>query len=121
MESLEAIKPTVQREHESLLTAMSQRSRVPESPGRAEQLQAQERGSQIDRAATEKVVERIQQYVTSMAVKLNFEVHDETGVVMVRVIKQETGEVIREIPPMQILDLSARIDEMIGALFDART
>ena len=76
---------------------------------------------QIDRATAEKIAEAIKHFVSSMDVKLNFQIHDDTGTIMVRVINEETGEVVREIPPSQILDLAARIDKMIGALFDART
>ena len=76
---------------------------------------------QLDRATAEKITEAIQQFVSSMDVKLNFQIHDGTGTIMVRVINEETGDLIREIPPSQILDLAARIDQMIGALFETRT
>ena len=76
---------------------------------------------EVDRATAEKISEAIQQFVSSMDVKLSFQVHDDTGAIMVKVINQETGEVIREIPPSRVLDLAAKIDKMIGALFDART
>jgi len=36
---------------------------------------------------------------------------------MVTVREESTGEVIREIPPSEMLDLAARIDEMVGLLF----
>ncbi|MBE9523215.1 MAG: flagellar protein FlaG, partial [Proteobacteria bacterium] len=40
--------------------------------------------------------------------------------IMVTVREQSTGEVIREIPPSEILDLAARLGEMVGLLFDRR-
>ena len=53
-------------------------------------------------------------------VDLQFTVHEASGDVMVTVREQSTGDVIREIPPSEILDLAARLGEMVGLLFDRR-
>jgi flagellar protein FlaG len=37
---------------------------------------------------------------------------------MVKVVNKDTGNLIREIPPKEVLDLAAKLDEMIGILFD---
>ncbi|UCH01215.1 MAG: flagellar protein FlaG, partial [Deltaproteobacteria bacterium] len=37
-----------------------------------------------------------------------------------RVMEGSTGEVIREIPPVEILNLAAKLDEMVGLIFDQR-
>ena len=50
-------------------------------------------------------------------VDLQFSVHEDSGEIMVTVREESTGEVIREIPPSEMLDLAARIDEMVGLLF----
>jgi len=34
------------------------------------------------------------------------------------VVDKETGEMIREVPPQQVLDLMAKIEELMGILFD---
>jgi len=47
-------------------------------------------------------------------------VHQASGVVMVTVTDESTGEVIREIPPSEVLDLAARLEEMVGLLFDQK-
>lgn len=52
--------------------------------------------------------------------QLAFSIHEDTGRTIVRVIDRDTDEVIREIPPEEILDLVARINEMIGLLLDER-
>jgi flagellar protein FlaG len=51
-------------------------------------------------------------------VDLQFSVHEASGEIMVRVLKESTGEVIREIPPSEMLDLAARLGEMVETLFD---
>lgn len=53
-------------------------------------------------------------------VNLQFAVQGESGQVMVIVSDETTGEVIREIPPHEVLDLASRLEEMIGLLFDER-
>ena len=50
--------------------------------------------------------------------RLRFRVHEDTERLMVQVIDAETDEVIREIPPSEVLDLVARIHEMIGLFID---
>ncbi|HHU83268.1 MAG TPA: flagellar protein FlaG [Firmicutes bacterium] len=55
--------------------------------------------------------------------RLRFEVHDETERIMVKILEKRvdnTDEVIREIPPERVLDMLARIEEMIGLLIDER-
>lgn len=51
---------------------------------------------------------------------LRISIHEPTGRIAVKVINGDTGELVREIPPEQILNLAAKIDEMIGILFDRK-
>lgn len=53
---------------------------------------------------------------------LEFNLHEDSGRYHVKVVDNESGKVIREIPPENMLELSAKIkemlDEMIGLLVD---
>ncbi len=51
-------------------------------------------------------------------VGLTFSLHEKTGRTIVKVINKESKEVIREIPSEEILNLVAKLDEMMGILFD---
>jgi len=51
-------------------------------------------------------------------VGLEFSMHDESGRIMIKVVEKDTGDLIREIPPEEILDLVARMGDMLGILFD---
>lgn len=53
-------------------------------------------------------------------IDLHFSIHSASGNVMVIVTDGNTGKVIREIPPSEILDLSARLEEMIGLVYDQK-
>ena len=50
--------------------------------------------------------------------KLSFELHDKTETIMTQIIDIKTKEVIKEMPPEEMLDLSARIHEMVGLIID---
>ena len=53
-------------------------------------------------------------------VNLQFSVHEATGRTVVKVTDQESGKLIIEIPPEQVLELAVKIEEMIGLLFDKK-
>ncbi len=52
--------------------------------------------------------------------QLSFTFHKETKSLVVKVIDPDTNKVIREIPPEELLDLAARIQEMLGLLIDKK-
>ena len=51
-------------------------------------------------------------------VNLDFSVHQASGQIMVTVTDQDTGKLIREIPPREMLNLTTKLEEMIGIIFD---
>ena len=53
-------------------------------------------------------------------VALDFTVHEASGKIIIKVTDASTGQVIREVPPSEVLDLAARLDEMLGLIFDQK-
>jgi len=51
------------------------------------------------------------------ATKVSFYVDEETGRSVVRVLNKETGEVIRQVPPEELLTLVARMRQLSGLIF----
>lgn len=51
---------------------------------------------------------------------LDFSVHEKTDRIVVRITDQETGDVIREIPSEEFLNLAAKLQEMVGLMFDMK-
>ncbi len=51
---------------------------------------------------------------------LSFKLHDDTNRLMVQVIDVESQEIIKEMPPEEMLDLAAKIHEMVGLLIDEK-
>ena len=66
----------------------------------------------------QEVLEVVQEHFQVRDIGLEFAVHEGTGRVKVTVLDKETGEMIREVPPQQILNLMAKIEEMMGILYD---
>jgi len=57
-------------------------------------------------------IEEIQQFNQSIDRSLQFEVDEELGVTIVRVIDKETDELIRQFPPEELINLSRRLKEL---------
>lgn len=53
-------------------------------------------------------------------IDLSFSVHKASGKIIVTVINENTGEVIREIPSSELLDLAAKLEETIGLMLDKK-
>lgn len=51
---------------------------------------------------------------------LRFSVHEQTDQVMVKITNPDSGEVIREIPSQEFLDLAAKFEKMVGLMFDMK-
>ncbi|MDY6842959.1 MAG: flagellar protein FlaG [Thermodesulfobacteriota bacterium] len=66
----------------------------------------------------EHVTKGINEFMNKTERHLSFHIHKETGKLTVQVIRSETGEIIREVPPGELLDIAARIQENLGVLFD---
>jgi flagellar protein FlaG len=68
----------------------------------------------------EKAAEGVNAFLKSNGNHIQFAVHAKTNRMMVEVIDDQTQEVIRTIPSKDVLDLAAKIDEMVGLLLDKK-
>jgi flagellar protein FlaG len=102
--------------------SMTAQARLPSGEGTAK------RNNDVKEEAEERNSSRLAELVVSVQknlklihdVDLQFSVHEASGEIMVTVSDQSTGEVIREIPPSEILNLSARLEQMVGLIFDQK-
>ena len=69
-------------------------------------------------ARTERIAQAMDNYVQSIKRDLKIQVHNPTGDIMVKVISKKDGKIIREIPSEELLDLAAKMEEMIGVLYN---
>jgi flagellar protein FlaG len=54
----------------------------------------------------------------SMNQSLSFRVHEASGELMVQIVDRNTGEVLREAPPAEFLDLAVRLHGMVEFFLD---
>lgn len=75
---------------------------------------------ELNKTDVANAVETINNAIEHVKRALRFSIHEETERIVVRVVDLATDEVIKEIPPEEVLDTVARIREMIGLLIDER-
>ncbi len=83
-------------------------------PGRAEPTM---QGSGHLPSAAE-VVSELNDVAKVLQTNLQFSVDEETKRIVVKVLDADTQKVIRQIPPEDVMKMSARIQELLGLLFD---
>ena len=72
----------------------------------------------VQKDKIERVAEAMQNYVKSIRTDLKIKVDNDTGVIVVKVISEDDGRVIREIPPEEVLELAAKVEELIGVFLN---
>jgi flagellar protein FlaG len=70
------------------------------------------------RSEVQRLVDELNSGLEQLNQKLGFRVHDGTGQIMVQIVDRGSGEVLRESPPREFLDLAARMKEMVGLFLD---
>jgi len=70
--------------------------------------------------AVEQAAAGVNAFLKSSGSHVQFAYHQEAKRMMVEVIDDRTQEVIRTIPTRELLDLAAKIGEMVGVLLDKK-
>jgi len=70
----------------------------------------------IERATLEQAVAKVSEDIQGHDTNLKFEIDDTTDRVIVKVIATDSGKVIRELPPKEVIDLEKFFDKSKGVL-----
>jgi flagellar protein FlaG len=70
----------------------------------------------IDRATLEQAVAKVSEDIHAHDTNLKFEIDDSTDRVIVKVIEKDSGEVIRQFPPKEVLELAKFFNSSKGLL-----
>ena len=73
------------------------------------------------RQPAEEILNRIKEITEGGTYSIRFEKDRATEMMVVRLVDQETGEVKRQIPPEEILQLNERLDEWRGNIVDTES
>jgi flagellar protein FlaG len=72
--------------------------------------------NEINRDQLESAVDISNKAMEVSNFSLKFKIHEDSGRVQVKVVDTETKEVIREVPPEQMLEIAAQISDMLKNL-----
>ena len=78
--------------------------------------QADSHSANIEPAELEKAVEKVREVFQKVEPRLQFEVDPDLHRVIVKIMNGESGEVIRQIPPQEVLDLARNFQASTGLL-----
>lgn len=73
-----------------------------------------------DPAVVKKAAEQINEFMRSSSRNLQFSVDKGTGRIIVKVVDQESGEVIRQIPPEETLAIAKNLDMPQGMIIRSK-
>jgi flagellar protein FlaG len=77
-----------------------------------------EHDKKAEKAEVEKAIDRALDVAKYFNREIHFEVEEELNIMVVKVIDSETEEVIRQIPPEEMVELSKNADDLKGLLID---
>jgi flagellar protein FlaG len=67
-----------------------------------------------------KAVDKLNKFLEGEKVHAEYAVHEKLGDVMIKIIDNNTKEIILEVPPKKILDMIAKMMETVGILIDRK-
>ncbi len=77
-------------------------------------IQAEEK--EPDQASIRQAVDRINEVVQSLTSNLEFSVDEDTGINVIKVVDNETGDVIRQIPSKEVLAIAQSLSQLQGLM-----
>jgi len=72
------------------------------------------------REAVQEAAKRIEEFVQSVGRSLSFTVDSSTGRSILRVVDPQSGEVVRQLPPEEVLRVARAVEFMQGVLINQR-
>ena len=131
MESIDSIKPIEAQDPQMLVDAERNKQtdlakqQIMEDREEKDSSSSEKKRDENEQAVTlEKedvvaIASTIDSYLKSIQTDLEIDVHEDSGRVMAKIIRKDSGELIKEIPPEKLLDVAAKMKEIVGVLFDA--
>ena len=73
---------------------------------------ADKKPAEIDPKTLDQAVEKADQYFSQQKPALSFKTHQDTGRTIIQVTDRETGELIRQIPSEEMIELAEKLKDM---------
>jgi flagellar protein FlaG len=94
---------------------------APRPAGGATQAESPPESSRLDRKAIEQAVAKVQETLGQLNTSLKIQIEPDTDRVVVKILNDQSGEIIRQIPSQEMVELAKRLDAMQGILLTKRT
>ncbi|WP_250278533.1 flagellar protein FlaG [[Clostridium] colinum] len=75
----------------------------------------------ISKERLDKLVDELNEKFKLVNKEFSYDIHEKTNRVIVKIKDSESGDVIRELPSEESLDLAAKIKEMVGLIIDKKS
>jgi len=70
----------------------------------------------LDRRTVEEAVQKVQKTVAAFNSALQFQIDEDTEKLVIKIVDTNTKEVIKQIPPQEVLDIAKALDKLQGLL-----
>lgn len=74
----------------------------------------------VDEKEVKGAIDKLNKFLEDNKTHAEYEIHDEFKDVMIKVVDDNTGKVVLEVPPKKILDMVASMMKMVGLLVDKK-
>ncbi len=81
------------------------------------QSQTEIHSKKIEKDKLKEVTESFQKFLNQFNLDAKIVYEKEYNTLVVQVFRKDTGELIRQIPPQELLEISKRLQELVGILF----
>lgn len=92
----------------------------PQSPNEALRNDQRKKPTDLTENQAAKMTDEMNQFMAKLNTDIQFTVHEKTNRLMLQVVDKKNGEVLKEIPSQEMLDLIARISDYVGVLLDKK-
>lgn len=76
--------------------------------------------NKVDESKVKKAVEKVNKLLDESSTHVEYEVHEKFKDIIVKIVDNDTKQVIQELPPKKLLDMVAKLCEMAGLLVDKK-
>ena len=109
-------EPKVQRVED---TSDTQKLKFNQAEEQEDPLKAREEGQEpMDEKTVSYMMEELNELMSKINCNLEFQYHKEVNMMSVRMLDKKTHEVIKEVPPEEMLEQMAKAREWLGAFLD---
>ena len=88
---------------------------APSAPARTDE-SASASGQPVDAGELASAIEKVQDFTKTLANELKFNIDEDSGQMVVKIVDSATDEVIRQIPSEEMLEIAKALDQIQGLL-----